>query len=147
MSRLFNTCETGDENEVERLFYACESGDESEVKRVVEECDVYFDIRCSYGWTPLMYACECGHISIVKYLVGCGANAEVQVPIGYYRTPLMCVCYHGHFEIVKYLVEECDVDVFVKNSQGKRASDMSQTEEIRDYLREIEDYTSLQKQV
>ena len=86
------------------------------IKYLMEKYGYDVDERDRFGWTPLTWA---------------ASTTPEGVRVG--------------MEVVKYLVEECDANVFKENSQGKRASEVAETEEIREYLLEIEECASLQK--
>ena len=51
----------------------------------------------------MFYACEEGHISMVEYLVGLGANIYKVNSCG--ETPLFIAFKNGHTKIVNYLYE------------------------------------------
>ncbi len=54
------------------------SGNKTIVKNLIE---LGVDINEEYrkGWTPLLYACQKGHIKIVKYLVENGADMNKEI--------------------------------------------------------------------
>lgn len=85
--------------------------------------------------TPLIHACQKGHINIVKYLVENKANTNWKQDFNH-RTPLSIAAENGHLDIVKYLVkkgadvnlnpdydtlEELDEDEIVDPSVGNTA--------------------------
>ncbi|KAI9652012.1 MAG: hypothetical protein M1831_007253 [Alyxoria varia] len=53
------------------------------------------------GWTPLMVACQGGHIDIVRYLLSEGGNLETKSPFG--KTALAIARETGRSEIVELL--------------------------------------------
>lgn len=54
------------------------------------------------GQTALMLAVSHGRIDMVKALLACGADVNIQDDEG--STALMCASEHGHVEIVKLLL-------------------------------------------
>ena len=52
----------------------------------------------------LLYASKCGHLEMVKYLVGNGADMNAKNK--YNRTALMYAFEDGYLEIIKYLIKE-----------------------------------------
>ena len=69
---------------------------------------IFFFIYIQAGQTALMLAVSHGRNEMVKMLIECGANVNIQDDDG--STALMCACEHGHIEIVKLLLShpECD---------------------------------------
>ena len=53
--------------------------------------------------TPLHLACRSNREGIVKFLIGCGVDANAQDEHG--QTPLLVCCIHGHKEILSLLIE------------------------------------------
>lgn len=53
--------------------------------------------------TPLHLACRNGKDNVVKFLIGCGVEANAEDEHG--QTPLLICCIHGHMEILSMLVE------------------------------------------
>ncbi|KAK7086478.1 Ankyrin repeat and BTB/POZ domain-containing protein 1 [Halocaridina rubra] len=58
------------------LFRHCKQGHLEEVRNLVEMRDVDVNIRDKWDSTPLYYACLCGHLPVVEYLIGVGARCE-----------------------------------------------------------------------
>lgn len=61
------------------------------------------DIVNSNLATPLHLACRSNREAVVKFLIGCGVDANTQDEHG--QTPLLICCIHGHKEIVSLLIE------------------------------------------
>ncbi|KAJ8257950.1 hypothetical protein GJAV_G00191510 [Gymnothorax javanicus] len=59
------------------LFTSCRKGDVSRVRYLVEQRDVELNVRDAWDSTPLYYACLCGHVELVQYLLANGAKCEV----------------------------------------------------------------------
>ncbi|KAK8398875.1 hypothetical protein O3P69_004161 [Scylla paramamosain] len=58
------------------LFRQCKKGNIEEVRYLVEQQDVDVNVRDNWDSTPLYYACLCGHLQLVEYLIGVGAHCE-----------------------------------------------------------------------
>ncbi|MPC26437.1 Ankyrin repeat and BTB/POZ domain-containing protein 1 [Portunus trituberculatus] len=58
------------------LFRQCKKGNIEEVRYLVEQRDVDVNVRDIWDSTPLYYACLCGHLQLVEYLIGVGAHCE-----------------------------------------------------------------------
>lgn len=98
---------------ITRLLLACKEGDIKEVKRLIEEgADVNgtsYPPWCKYSdpYSPIDTASHYGHLDIVKYLVGIGADVSSDR-----NYPLRVAIKHGYTDMVKYLVSEgCDISV------------------------------------
>ncbi|CAK9290323.1 unnamed protein product [Gordionus sp. m RMFG-2023] len=63
--------------DLNKFFNSCKIGDFDKVKYLVEHKEIDLNIKDSFDSTPLYYACLCGHIDIVKYLLQNGAKCEV----------------------------------------------------------------------
>ena len=63
------------------------------------------------GQTALMLAVSHGRVDVVKALLACEADVNVQDDDG--STALMCACEHGHKEITALLlaVPSCDISI------------------------------------
>lgn len=60
----------------------------------------------SYGYLPLHYAAQGGHIEIVKLLIQNGSPIDgLESPFGCGATPLHRCAFHGHLKICQILVE------------------------------------------
>lgn len=58
------------------LFNLCKKGDLNKVKNLIEIEDVDLNLRDKWDSTPLYYACLCGHIELVQYLLSNGARCD-----------------------------------------------------------------------
>ncbi|CAL4061976.1 unnamed protein product, partial [Meganyctiphanes norvegica] len=62
--------------DTQELFRSCKKGDLEDVRLLVEQRDIDINVRDKWDSTPLYYACLCGHIQVVEYLIGVGARCE-----------------------------------------------------------------------
>lgn len=82
-------------------------------------CIVHKPVPCPVqaGQTALMLAVSHGRVDVVKALLACEADVNVQDDDG--STALMCACEHGHKEITGLLlaVPSCDISLTDRVSQ------------------------------
>lgn len=76
--------------------------------------------RDQWGRTALNYACEHGHLPVVKLLVQYGIDASSDTTLKG-MTALMHAACGGHLEIVKYLIESCGCSPFGQCQDGLTA--------------------------
>ncbi|KAM4747275.1 KN motif and ankyrin repeat domain-containing protein 2 [Rhinophrynus dorsalis] len=80
------------------------------------------DVNCrasQAGQTALMLAVSHGRLDVVRALLECGADVNVQDHDG--STALMCACEHGHVDIVSLLLEVPACDVALTDNDGSTA--------------------------
>ncbi|XP_072255669.1 KN motif and ankyrin repeat domain-containing protein 2 isoform X2 [Pyxicephalus adspersus] len=80
------------------------------------------DVNCrasQAGQTALMLAVSHGRLDVVRALLQCGADVNVQDHDG--STALMCACEHGHVDIVSLLLAEPTCDVSLTDNDGSSA--------------------------
>ncbi|XP_068130419.1 KN motif and ankyrin repeat domain-containing protein 2 [Hyperolius riggenbachi] len=80
------------------------------------------DVNCrasQAGQTALMLAVSHGRLDVVRALLQCGADVNVQDHDG--STALMCACEHGHTDIVSLLLAEPNCDVSLTDNDGSTA--------------------------
>ncbi|XP_023673698.1 KN motif and ankyrin repeat domain-containing protein 1a isoform X1 [Paramormyrops kingsleyae] len=90
--------------------------------RVVEELFSKGDVNAKAsqaGQTGLMLAVSHGRMDMVKALLVCGANVNIQDDEG--STALMCASEHGHAEIVKLLLAQPGCDATLSDNDGSNA--------------------------
>eukprot|EP01063_Lacrimia_lanifica_P029654 TRINITY_DN4571_c0_g2_i2.p1 TRINITY_DN4571_c0_g2~~TRINITY_DN4571_c0_g2_i2.p1 ORF type:complete len:1958 (+),score=649.53 TRINITY_DN4571_c0_g2_i2:78-5951(+) len=73
------------------------------------------------GATLVYTAARCGHLAVVKYLVGLGADVKKRHKENG-STPLHSAAYGGHPDVIAFLLE-CDADREAKNKYGETALD------------------------
>ncbi|XP_027470826.1 KN motif and ankyrin repeat domain-containing protein 1 isoform X2 [Zalophus californianus] len=90
--------------------------------RVVEELFGSGDVNAKAsqaGQTALMLAVSHGRIDMVKGLLACGADVNIQDDEG--STALMCASEHGHAEIVKLLLAQPGCNGHLEDNDGSTA--------------------------
>jgi len=83
------------------LFQVCKDGDVGIMKAMVERTQVDLEARDEDDSTPLHWAVIKGHLPVVQYVCGQGADKEVMDEDGY--TPLHWAAAEGHLPVVQYL--------------------------------------------
>ncbi len=68
-------------------------------------------------WTPLHWAAHCGHVEVVKLLLG-RPDVEVNVADSDGARPLHLAAQHGHVEVVKLLLGKAGVEVNAAANDG-----------------------------
>ncbi|XP_061115577.1 KN motif and ankyrin repeat domain-containing protein 1a [Conger conger] len=89
---------------------------------VVEELFSKGDVNAKAsqaGQTGLMLAVSHGRMDMVKALLACGADVNIQDDEG--STALMCASEHGHVEIVKLLLAQSGCDATLNDSDESNA--------------------------
>ncbi|XP_076275512.1 histone-lysine N-methyltransferase G9a isoform X2 [Rhynchophorus ferrugineus] len=70
----------------------------------------YVNYQDDGGWTPLVWACEHGHIDIVKYLISKGADIDLRDVE--YNVALHWAAFGGHSDIVELLLRNnCNINI------------------------------------
>ncbi|XP_066224146.1 KN motif and ankyrin repeat domain-containing protein 1 isoform X2 [Saccopteryx leptura] len=90
--------------------------------RVVEELFGCGDVNAKAsqaGQTALMLAVSHGRIDMVRGLLACGADVNIQDDEG--STALMCASEHGHVEIVKLLLAQPGCNGHLEDNDGSTA--------------------------
>lgn len=80
------------------------------------------DVNCrasQAGQTALMLAVSHGRLDVVRALLQCGADVNVQDHDG--STALMCACEHGHVDIVSLLLAVPSCDTALTDNDGSTA--------------------------
>lgn len=73
-------------------------------KRLVEDEHHEINGWCGFFGTALQAACAAGHTNVVKILVECGADVNVQT--GFHGSPLQAAAACGYLEICEFLVAQ-----------------------------------------
>ncbi|XP_020348556.1 KN motif and ankyrin repeat domain-containing protein 4 [Oncorhynchus kisutch] len=97
------------------------------------------------GQTALMLSVSHGRTAMVRLLLSCQADLNIQDKDG--STALMCACEHGHTEIARVLLESGHCDTSLTDKDGQRALSVavaSSHAEIVDLLKSHSDSTTTQ---
>lgn len=70
---------------------------------IIERTGAKTDLVNGQLATPLHVACQHNSKDIVKFLIGCGVDANVQDEYG--QTPLLICCIHGFTALITLLIE------------------------------------------
>lgn len=97
------------------LHLACIYGHSELVKLLTLTYKANIDIQDDQRCSPLLYACQNGHLGMVKFLINMGASIEVCDR--YKNTPLHLACSGKHTEIIELLVYHRRKLVKQNNSQ------------------------------
>ncbi|RWS25439.1 Ankyrin repeat and SAM domain-containing protein 3-like protein [Leptotrombidium deliense] len=79
------------------------------------------NITNTSGWTSLMYAANYGHYNVVRLLIECGADVNLQEWV-YGRTALMFAANNGHTRCVEILVTYGKAFIELTDHSGKTAA-------------------------
>jgi ankyrin repeat protein len=88
----------------EEFFAAARKGDVAAVKAFLD-AGVDVNSKTRYGATALSYACDKGHVEVVRLLVERGADVNVKDTF-YGEVPLGWALSHGHVQVVKLLLDK-----------------------------------------
>jgi ankyrin repeat protein len=88
----------------EEFFAAARKGDAVAVKAHLD-AGVDVNAKTRYGATALSYACDKGHVEVVKLLIERGADVNVKDTF-YGEVPLGWALSHGHAQVVKLLLDK-----------------------------------------
>ena len=98
-----------------------------------------------YETHVLHYACEYGHVELLKYIFGNpDFDIDFNVKNQYGNTPLNIACFTGQFEAVKLLLEhsnEKEIDIYQKNNYQQTAEDLARLKGHKDILELLELWT------
>src|SRR5215471_6934855 len=88
----------------EDFFAAARKGDIAAVKGFLDK-GVDVNSKTRYGATALSYACDKGHLELVRFLIERGADVNTKDTF-YGEVPLGWALSHGHAQIVKLLLDK-----------------------------------------
>ena len=87
------------------IHVACQNGEWQTVLNLHEYGFVDLDVECSFGLTPLHYACKGGHEKIVRWLCEKGVDVDKSAAKSEGLTPLGIAVSCGQFNATKVLLE------------------------------------------
>jgi hypothetical protein len=88
----------------EEFLAAARKGDTAAVKGFLDK-GVDVNAKTRYGATALSYACDKGHVEVIKLLIERGADVNVRDTF-YGEVPLGWALSHGHVEVIKLLLDK-----------------------------------------
>ena len=96
------------------------------------------------GWHVLHYACQFGHLELLKHIFG-NQDFDIDFNVGDQNgsTPLHDACYNGQFEVVKFLLEnskEKGIDIY-KKVNNQTAQDIAEEQGHNNILEILEAWT------
>lgn len=92
------------QNQSEEFLAAARKGDAAAVKGFLDK-GVDVNTKTRYGATALSYACDKGHVEVVKLLLERGADPDVRDTF-YRATPMSWAAPKGYTEIVRLLLDK-----------------------------------------
>ena len=92
-------------------------GDYNTVQSLIDKgVDININVKDEDGWTPIMWAANCGHTDIVNLLIENGADINATNDDG--CTALMEAADENHIKTVQLLVDK-GVDINAKANDGR----------------------------
>lgn len=112
------------ESRAQTCFDFCKEGDLNKLK----ECLIQVNDTDENGMTMLMWACDRGHLAVVKYLIEHGADPNKQDPDG--QTCLHYSVSCEHLPVIQYLMALKSVNKHLTDNDGLKPVDLTQSQEI-----------------
>lgn len=100
----------------------------------------YINLKCNRGWTPLHYTCEFDKIDNLKLLILRGAKINEQDKKGW--TPFHIAVRKNYKNCVVELIQS-GANIFIKDNYGWDALQLSNSEEMREIIRDAIDSKSV----
>ncbi len=127
MIRMFFTCclftlLNGSGAVAQEILDAARAGDLARVRALVEADSTQMETMNVNNKTPLIYAAQGGHLKVVAYLVGMGADLNARNSAN--ETSLIYAVYFGHADVVAYLLDH-GADPNITSSGGDTALDLA----------------------
>jgi len=115
--------EYGSDELEERLYSACEKGDIEETQQLLTNSQINLNCQDVDGLTPLLIACEYGHIGIVELLLNNQRVDFNKTTKWKKQTPFYSACQNGSLEIVKSFLAIREINLTENHLHGKSAID------------------------
>ncbi|CAG8610658.1 13236_t:CDS:2 [Acaulospora morrowiae] len=100
------------------IFAHVKQGEYNEVSKILDSGEVDINAKDDQGLSPLHWACDRGHLEIVKLLIERGANVNLLTSED--ETPLHYACLSENIECARYLYRN-NVDISIKDADGLTA--------------------------
>ena len=114
-------------------FDLVQEGSLEKLKKCFEKNKCKINETDENGMTLLMWACDRGHLDIVKYILGLGADVNKRDSEG--QTCLHYAVSCDYLEIIKILLES-KVESNVEDDEGQKPIDLTQNKEIIQLLQQ-----------
>ncbi|XP_065826102.1 death-associated protein kinase 1-like isoform X2 [Oscarella lobularis] len=98
------------------LHYACFHGQTELAKDLIDHYRARVNVKDKNGWTPLMVACQEGHLFMTQMLVSKNCSVKIQSKKG--GAALHVASFHGQTAVTEYLIDHCGVNVNEQNNDG-----------------------------
>lgn len=118
------------------LYYASRYGNDDSIKiiKLLIENGAKINETNIRNLTALHVSSYWGHLEVAKLLIEFGSNILAKSDSGW--TALHYASYKCNFEIIKLLVDDNCIDIDNMDLDGKTAIDVTEVEEIKEYLKE-----------
>jgi serine/threonine protein kinase/ankyrin repeat protein len=119
------------------IVLAAYKGNKELVQYYIEQCGIsvnqqeYDPVNRQKGWHALACAAYAGKLDVVRYLVGKGANVE----LNYGRTALIEAAAANHYEVAAFLIEK-GADVKAQDANGNTAFGMTTNSSIKNLIKQ-----------
>jgi ankyrin repeat domain-containing protein 50 len=97
------------------IFQAAQQGDLATMQSLIQNDRNLAEAKDNHGWTPLHFASDNGHLSVVQYLTGLG-HVDCNAKINTGATALHIASENGHLTVVQHLTRLGHVDCNVKDN-------------------------------
>ncbi|CAL4232343.1 unnamed protein product, partial [Meganyctiphanes norvegica] len=124
----------------QKLYEASRVGNLTEVKRLSEGTCEHVNWKQGNNYTSLHLAAEGDHIEVVKYLLACNANIDIQSYIG--ETALIMATEKGHFNVAKELIEN-GANLWLKTDAGDTPLVLASRKGFTDIVQLINPYSTI----
>lgn len=127
MIRMFFVCclftlLSGSGAVAQEILDAARGGDLARVRALVEADSGQMEVKSVSNKTPLIFAAQGGHLEVVAYLIGMGADLNARNAAN--ETSLIYAVYFGHADVVEYLLDH-GADPNITSSGGDTALDLA----------------------
>lgn len=119
----------------QEIFDAAKAGDLARVRALVEADSTQLSARSASAKTALTFAAQEGHVEVVAYLVGRGADPNARNVRN--ETPLLYAAYLGHADVVEFLLAH-GADPGIRTADGDTALDLAAIQESWRIIRLLE---------
>ena len=120
----FGTAQTSPTIFEDEVHFAAREGQLEQVRKLIQDDPSLVTAHDKSGYTPLHWAADRGHLNVVRYLLGSGADINERAESGY--TPLHQAAKAGQLNVVCYLLENgADIDARANQSYYYEATPLN----------------------